>query len=347
MSAATLTASDNVHVGATKTHSEPDGVAGPRRVPMLSRGQAMAVAVSVLLGLVVFGYGMVGSYVTVSEFAARRGVPLSAFVPAGIDGGLISVVVLDLVLVWVGSPVGWLRQVVRLLSVGTIMANAVSGWPGLVAVGLHVAAPVMVLAMVEAGRTVLLRRIGAVRGTAREAIPVQRWVLAPWRTALLWRRMVLWQITSYRTVVDVELEIRRAMARLRLYYGREWQRRAPGDVVWMLRTGVAVGEACARVEELVGGQAVDTRSDPAASVPMSMTTTSIGDDDPALSSQTVDESDGRFAEAMRLNREHWARTGRPISAETLRKRLHLSAATSRAWCRIIRAADRAAVCGTR
>jgi hypothetical protein len=45
----------------------------------------------------------------------------------GIDGGLISVVALDLVLVWVGTPVGWLRRVVRLLSVGTIVANAVSG----------------------------------------------------------------------------------------------------------------------------------------------------------------------------------------------------------------------------
>ncbi|MGH3867683.1 MAG: hypothetical protein ACRDQ4_16410 [Pseudonocardiaceae bacterium] len=41
-----------------------------------------------VLGLVVFGYGMVGSYVTVSELAARRGVPLAAFVSAGIDGGL-------------------------------------------------------------------------------------------------------------------------------------------------------------------------------------------------------------------------------------------------------------------
>jgi hypothetical protein len=69
-------------------------------------------------------------------------VPLAAFVPAGIDDGLISVVVLDLVLVWVGTPVGWLRQVVRLLSVGTVVANAVSGWQD--PVGLHIAAPVMV-----------------------------------------------------------------------------------------------------------------------------------------------------------------------------------------------------------
>jgi hypothetical protein len=111
---------------------------------------------------------------------------LAGLVPAGIDGGLVGV--LDLVLAWISMPVGWLRQLVRVLSVGTILANAVGGWPDPVAVGLHAAAPVMLLAMVEAGRTVLLRRMGKVDGTLRDSIPLTRWVLAPWRTWLLWRR---------------------------------------------------------------------------------------------------------------------------------------------------------------
>jgi hypothetical protein len=179
------------------------------RVRRLSPGQAVAVGVSVSVGLVVGGYGLAGSYVTVSELAARRGVPLAGLVPAGIDGGLVGVVVLDLVLAWISMPVGWLRQLVRVLSAGTILANAVGGWPDPVAVGLHAAAPVMLLAMVEAGRTVLLRRMGKVDGTLRDSIPLTRWVLAPWRTWLLWRRMVLWRITSYRTAVDRELEVRR------------------------------------------------------------------------------------------------------------------------------------------
>lgn len=53
----------------------------------------------------------------------------------------------------------------------------------------------------------------------------------------------------------------------------------------------------------------------------------------------------RFAEAVRLNREHWVQTGRPISVETLRRRMRLGAAKSCAWCRAIRAADYAAVRG--
>jgi hypothetical protein len=345
VSAATPAAPDNAQVRATKTQLKAQPAVGETRVLGLTRAQVMAVGVSVALGLVVFGYGMAGFYVTISSLAARRGVPLATFVPAGIDGGLISVVVLDLVLVWVGNPVGWLRQVVRLLSAGTIVANTVSGWPDPVAVGLHGAAPVMVLAMVEAGRTVLLRRLGVKQGTVRDSIPLIRWALAPWRTALLWRRMVLWQITSYRAAVDVELDIRRAMALLRVHYGRGWRRSAPGDVVWMLRTGVAVGEVFARVEELAGIRGVNSRSVSGVAVPESLPTPSIDDGGPGLLSQTVDGDDGRFAEAVRLNREHWTRTGRPISAETLRKRLHLGAATARVWSRMIRAADRAAVCG--
>jgi hypothetical protein len=119
----------------------------------------------------------------------------------------------------------------------------------------------------------------------------------------------------------------------------------------MLRTGVAVSEACALVEGLVRAEAgVGCGStEPGFLSP----TTEIRPvenpiarvrGDQTLVSPAGHEGDGRFAEAVRLNREHWVQAGRPISAETLRKRLRLGADTSRAWSRIIRAADRAAVC---
>jgi hypothetical protein len=50
----------------------------------------------VVLGLLVAGYGLAGSYVTISALAARHDVPLPGLVPVGIDGGLVAVVVLDL-----------------------------------------------------------------------------------------------------------------------------------------------------------------------------------------------------------------------------------------------------------
>ncbi|HEV2452514.1 MAG TPA: DUF2637 domain-containing protein, partial [Streptosporangiaceae bacterium] len=185
-----------------------------------------------------------------SGLAQRKGVPLAHLVPVGIDGGLIGVVVLDLVLSWIGQPIGWLRQFVRVLTVGTVAANAAAGWPDLVSAGLHVAAPLMLLAMVEAGRAVLLRRIKSPDGRTREPIPVARWVLAPWPTWLMWRRMVLWQIASFQDALEAEQERRHAIALLKASYGRRWKGHAPPELVWMLRAGVSAHDAVARARVL-------------------------------------------------------------------------------------------------
>jgi hypothetical protein len=167
--------------------------------------------------------------------------------------------------------------------------------------------------------------------------------------------MALWQITSYRTAIDTELALRRAVTQLRAHHGRRWRRHAPADLVWMLCTGVAVNEAVARVQKLVGiDDAVETArsmmpdtlgatartsterkahvtTDP-SSVPAS-----------ALRSEAPEANGDRVAEAMRLNRQHWMDTGRPISAETLRQRLHVGADILRGLIRAVREADRAAV----
>ncbi|WP_170160453.1 DUF2637 domain-containing protein [Prauserella muralis] len=300
--------------------------------------------VSVMLGLAVAGYGIAGSYETLSELAARKGLPLPGLVPLGIDGGFVGVVALDLVLTWAGQPIGWLRQVARALTVGTVAANAAAGWPDPVAVGLHTAAPAMLLVMVEAARAVLLRRMGRANGTARDSIPLLRWVLAPWRTCLLWRRMVLWQVASYRQAVEAELELRRATTLLRDRFGRRWRRAAPTDLVWMLQTGVSAFEACGRVRELVtgcdqglgGGDAENSGLNHHPAIEVS---------DPMAMGHRGDGSmrDERFQDAVRLNADHWARWGRPISAESLRKELRIGASKARALARAARAADAAAI----
>jgi hypothetical protein len=330
------------------------------RVPVqrLGRGQTTAVGMSIALGVMMAGYGLAGSYLSIADLAYRHNVPLAELVPAGIDGGLVAVVVLDLVLTWIGAPVGWLRQVVRVLSVGTVAANAVAGWPDPVATALHAAAPLMLLVMIEAGRAVLLRRIGRAQGALREPIPLARWLLSPWRTFLLWRRMALWQITSYRMAVDIELRLRRAVTLLRVRYGRRWARLAPADLVWLLRTGVAVDEACERVHALLGvadaanaalGTSFGGACDAAAGAPEeSQTPTSAGPvpdrcGDTPVWPQLANADRDCFADAVQLNRQHWVDTGRPISAETLRQRLRVSADTSRELTRAVRAADRAAV----
>lgn len=182
----------------------------------------------------------------------------------------------------------------------------------------------------------LLRLVGERNGTCRDRIPLARWVLAPWRTWLLWRRMVLWSISDYHQAVDIELSLGRAVTLLRAMYGRKWMRDAPAELVWMLRTGVSAAEACARVRVLA--QADSARTD-------------VVDDAGADQAQpghvqgpVVDQE--RLREAMRLNEWHWATQGRPVSAETVRKHLGIGATGARALTRAVREMDRAAVSAT-
>ncbi len=231
-------------------------MAEPGRPGGLSGGQRLAIGVSVLLGLGLAGYGVAGSYKTVSVLAARRGVPLAPLVPVGIDGGLIGVIALDLVLSWTGQPIGWLRQLVRALTVGTVAANAAAGWPDLVAAGLHAAAPLMLLAMVEAGRTVLLRQITGLDGQVHDPIPAARWVLAPWSTWLMWRRNVLWRTGGYSAALVIEERRRMEIALLRIRHGRKWRRHLPADSWWLLGSGIPMSETAVNVTGLVNGRSI-------------------------------------------------------------------------------------------
>ncbi len=215
----------------------------------LTRAQRWAIAGVALAAVCLFGYGAAGSYTSVTHLAAAHHVPLPRLVPVGIDGGLVGTVLLDMVLTWTGYPVWWLRWLARMLTVGTIAANAAAGWPDLVATGLHLAAPVMILAVVEATRSVLLRR-PVTSGLRREPIPLARWLLAPWPTWKLWRRMVLWQVTSYRVALETEQRRLRAVFRLRDSYGRDWTSHVPDDLAWMIRAGVMLEDAFSQVATL-------------------------------------------------------------------------------------------------
>jgi uncharacterized protein DUF2637 len=311
----------------------------------LTGGQRAALGGAVVLALTLATYGAIGSYRTISDKAAEVGVPYPQLVPIGIDGGLVGVVVLDLVLAWNGNPIGWLRQLARLLTAGTVAANVSAGWPNPIAVGLHAAAPLMLLVMVEAGRTVLLRRVGLAAGVARDKIPCGRWVLSPWRTWLLWRRMVLWQITDYRIALQTEARIRRAQTLLRVQFGRRWKHKAPADLVWMLGTPPFADDACRQVDTLVGHHHTITAQDAPSSWSQD-----LQPHEPPVTSETVvapemvsDQLDGQLQEVVRINERHWAQRNRPISAETVRKHLHISAARARHLTSTVRALDKATI----
>jgi hypothetical protein len=208
---------------------------------------ALLITGVVLVVLVLAAYAAAGSYESLSHLAARHRVPLPQYAPIGLDGGLIGTILLSTGLTWAGHPIGWLRMAARMFAAGTVAANAAAGWPDPVAVFLRVFAPALLVIITEAVHSVLLAR----REDARDPIPFARWLLAPWPTFRLWRRMVLWRVNSYSRAVDMELDRLRAVRALAAKYkGQDWRKAAPDDLVWMLRRGVKMPEALAAVAEL-------------------------------------------------------------------------------------------------
>jgi len=226
-----------------------------RRVNWRAIGRtAGIVAVVAILGLLTLGLlaaAGASSYDNLFHLAASRGVPIPHLSPLEIDVGLIVVIAMDIVLTWLGYPIGGLRLLARILGIGTIAANVAAGWPDPVGSSMRAFAPVIIVAVTEAFRAFLLRRH---RDAAEEGIPFSRWVLAPWPTFVLWRRMKLWNIPGYHAAVDMELSRREAIVKLEMHFGEEWESAAPANVVWMLRSGVRMPEALARVRDLTGGR---------------------------------------------------------------------------------------------
>ena len=179
-------------------------------------------------------YAAAASYESVSRLAALYRVPLHQLTPVGLDGGLIGVIGFDIGLTWIGRPQAGLRLASRLFAAATIAANAAAGWPRPVGVGLRVFAPLLLVIIVEAARTVLL---GRDRQDAR--IPLARWLLAPRQTFAIWRRARLWDERLPESAAQAEL----AIVKLAEHFGASWRDKAPAELVWRIRTGVGMDRA--------------------------------------------------------------------------------------------------------
>lgn len=216
----------------------------------LSGGQRYGLALAVAGMLAVGVYGLVISYWTVRELAVKLHMPLPHIFPVGIEGGMIAVLAIDIVLTWIGRPIGWLRQVARALSATAIGINAYAGAEyGLAAVVMHALAPAILIVGVEALRHHLLVVLQVPE--EREPIPRGRWVLAPLTTVAMWRRMVLWQQPKYSDALDVHLDRHEAIAELKRAFGWRWKKRIPAGLAYRLSVGVRLEQSVEEVRELL------------------------------------------------------------------------------------------------
>lgn len=228
----------------------------------LTGGQQYALALAVAGMLAVGAYGLVISYWTVRELAVDLNMPLPAVFPVGIEGGMIAVLSIDIVLTWIGRPIGWLRQVARVLSATAIGINSYAGMDyGPAAVIMHALAPAILIVGVEALRHHLLVVLQA--PAEREPIPLGRWVLAPFSTVAMWRRMVLWQQPRYSDALDVHLDRHEAIVELKRAFGRRWQNHVPAGLAYRLSVGVRLNESVAEVRALLSEHYAHTSSEEA------------------------------------------------------------------------------------
>ncbi|MEU9872216.1 DUF2637 domain-containing protein [Actinomadura sp. NPDC048021] len=203
----------------------------------LSSNEFTAVAVVAALVGVLGLLGFVNSFAAVADAARPSFGGLAWSVPLGIDLGIGIFAALDIVLARLDMRVRWLRFIPWALTAATVYLNVAeeSTVFGRIA---HAVLPALWVCAVEIAAHVIRIRAGIAAGTRMDGIRASRWILAPWPTMKLWRRMVLWEIRSYPDALSRERARVLALTDLQDTYGRwAWRRNAPRRVRALYRLG--------------------------------------------------------------------------------------------------------------
>ncbi|MFI1096330.1 DUF2637 domain-containing protein [Streptomyces sp. NPDC020917] len=202
----------------------------------LTRTHRILIGIVVAGAVIIAGIGFAGSYAAVRTLALHKGFGWFANVfPIGVDAGIVVLLALDLLLTWMRIPFPLLRQTAWLLTGATIAFNGAAAWPDALGVGMHAIIPVLFVVSVEAARHAIGRIADITADKHMESVRITRWILAPFPTFRLWRRMKLWELRSYEETIRREQDRLVYRARLRARYGIAWRRRAPVEAIMPLR----------------------------------------------------------------------------------------------------------------
>lgn len=209
-----------------------------------ARGATLAtkIAVGVVAPLIggLAALGGIGSFATVRRLAIPWFGAAAWIVPIGIDTGILALLAWDLLAEYLGFPWPVLRWTAWAFIAATVDLNIAAAHGNLTASVMHAAMPLLFVTVLEGVRHLIRQWTGLATGTRIERIPASRWLLAPVSTFLLGRRMVLWQVTSYRQALALEYQRLQAVARLQETYGRYlWRWKAPLGELLALRLASA------------------------------------------------------------------------------------------------------------
>ncbi|MFI7347224.1 DUF2637 domain-containing protein [Streptomyces sp. NPDC049936] len=205
-------------------------------VPPLTRPEMGLAGVGAFAAAGVGALGLISSFDAVSAAAARWGFGEPWMLPVGIDVAIPVFTLANLLLIRMDMALAWVRFVPWVLTLITCGLNVAAGH-SLWAKVAHGTMPLLWVVFSEIGAHIYAVRIGAATGRRMEKVRFSRWLLAPLSTFALWRRMTLWEVTSYADALARERERLLARADLRERYGRAWRRRTPRRERVLLRLG--------------------------------------------------------------------------------------------------------------
>ncbi|MFD8390526.1 DUF2637 domain-containing protein [Streptomyces sp. NPDC059680] len=205
-------------------------------VPPLTTPELWLLGAVAVLAAGVGGLGLASSFEAVSAAGARWGFASPWMLPVGIDTAIPVFTAAFLLLIRTDMPLGWVRFVPWALTGVTCWLNIAAGH-SLSAKLAHGTMPLLWVVLSEVAAHVYASRIGAVTGRRMEKIRRSRWLLAPLSTFALWRRMTLWEVTSYSDALGRERERQLARAQLRQQHGRRWRSKTPRPERVLLKLG--------------------------------------------------------------------------------------------------------------
>ncbi|WP_329058006.1 DUF2637 domain-containing protein [Streptomyces sp. NBC_01453] len=205
-------------------------------IPPLTRPELGLAGVGAAAAAGVGSLGFLASFDAVSSAALRWGFAEPWMLPVGIDVAIPVFTVANLLLIRMDMGLAWVRFVPWLLTLVTCGLNIAAGH-GMWAKLAHGTMPLLWVVFSEIGAHIYAVRIGAVTGRRMDKIRWTRWLLAPWPTFTLWRRMTLWEITSYADALNRERERQLARADLREQHGRLWRSKTPRRSRVLLKLG--------------------------------------------------------------------------------------------------------------
>ncbi|WP_225994475.1 DUF2637 domain-containing protein [Streptomyces sp. SS1-1] len=289
-------------------------------VPPLTKPEMGLAGMGALAAAGVGALGLIASFDAVSSAAARWGFGAPWMLPVGIDVAIPVFTVANLLLIRMDMALAWVRFVPWALTLVTCGLNVAAGQT-LWAKVAHGTMPLLWVVFSEIGAHVYAVRIGAATGRRMEKVRFSRWMLAPLSTFALWRRMTLWEITSYSEALKRERERQLARARLRERHGRRWRSKTPRPERVLLK----LGELAPASEDVtpVPPQQTEKPKSEAPKTPRKRPAGTKGKAKTAKAPRTPAEL---LAEAREATAD-WADDA--INAEAIRTTLHCSAANSR------------------